>query len=133
MFLLRRVYVIQADNDVPDLHSNMFLLRRASESAYNDGFRFTFQYVSIKTEEMSMIDKIYYNLHSNMFLLRLETLDVPLPFAIFTFQYVSIKTRTCNPETKGITNLHSNMFLLRLLFCQCQTALTLIYIPICFY
>ena len=57
----------------PNLHSNMFLLRRRREKMLKIIFvKFTFQYVSIKTADKE---------------------GRCLIFPAFTFQYVSIKTR----------------------------------------
>ena len=54
--------------------------------------RFTFHYVSIKTESSS---------------------NVVLSTVLFTFHYVSIKTILLMTEQVGLMNLHSTMYLLK--------------------
>ena len=118
------------------LHSNMFLLFRASvvSSSKSQG-TFTFQYVSIISD----------NLPEQITILK-----------SFTFQYVSIISMNENNMPLSLMNLHSNMFLLFLYCVPCSvsslkkftfqyvsiistfanfisTYCISIYIPICFY
>ena len=101
------------------LHSNMFLLIQGySRSFVRLCICFTFQYVSINTEDASTLSSNIATLHSNMFLLirfhsagvrctkyplhsnmflliRYETSIVTGEMRSFTFQYVSINTAAC--------------------------------------
>ena len=53
---------------------------------------FTFQYVSINTSSISILQNPFFALHSNMFLLIRLDYYFPILANIFTFQYVSINT-----------------------------------------
>ena len=118
------------------LHSNMFLLIRVLDAGLYAGISyFTFQYVSINTQDEVGKYMAQGALHSNMFLLirksrvkdgsREVTLhsnmfllipadDLRELYAgiIFTFQYVSINTPACCIISICRLSLHSNMFLL---------------------
>ena len=96
---------------------------------------FTFQYVSINTQENDGMRFSVENLHSNMFLLIQEFPassrgerkgftfqyvsintykegDIWYWLKEFTFQYVSINTEYDEEWFNNVNNLHSNMFLL---------------------
>ena len=76
-------------------------------------FAFTFQYVSINTEEAEESGVPIVTLHSNMFLLIRTAGSRCLSTQVhFTFQYVSINTTQTVTFRNCKFTLHSNMFLL---------------------
>ena len=55
--------------------------------------RFTFHYVSIKTQKTELLTTYQLNLHSTMYLLKqISESKIKTTIVTFTFHYVSIKT-----------------------------------------
>ena len=99
-----------------DLHSTMYLLNLFQNVTEQKLQRFTFHYVSIKSNSRVKKDSIYFNLHSTMYLLNPKR-----PWLLyekgstFTFHYVSIKSQPMAANFFSDSfNLHSTMYLLNL-------------------
>ena len=77
--------------------------------------RFTFHYVSIKSNNLlSTLFRSRY-LHSTMYLLNLECGDDRMHYHLCTFHYVSIKSISARTAGAHLIHLHSTMYLLNLM------------------
>ena len=139
------------------LHSTMYLLKLPlSFRVKFSKIKFTFHYVSIKTNIAENNILQIFDLHSTMYLLKLLLLAVFLPQAVdlhstmyllkptpdnskddsdkFTFHYVSIKTSTLYAAALlSLPHLHSTMYLLKPSPICFVVIVILIYIPLCIY
>ncbi len=78
------------------LHSTMSLLKlNFCAETQLIVYKFTFHYVTIKTNERDKNIQVFYNLHSTMSLLKRYPLNLRASrLVVFTFHYVTIKTQT---------------------------------------